>query len=294
MPRQLAILGVLVTWVLVVAPVAVAGVERTADDDPVELSDELQAHVNRVLKRPAATPVTEADLAGLTSLNMSGDEDLDDLSGLEHATGLVWLWLSETSVSDLAPISGLTSLEGLSFSDTSVTSIESLSGLSSLWHLVFDNVDVSDLGPLGELDELIEVWVRRSGGGAPITDLSPLIGLEAFEYVDLRGSTVSKMMVNQIATLSAAGVSVWHDFVPPDTHGDTAADATSVAAPSETDGVLIPGDVDYLSVTLAQKGELTASTTGDTDTSGVLEDADGNALVSDDDTGEGDNFSLVR
>ncbi len=80
----------------------------------------------------------------------------------------------------------------------------------------------------------------------------------------------------------------------PDNHGDSAANATSVATPSETEGVLITNDVDYFSLTIAQTGVLSVSTSGDTDTSGVLEDADGNSLVFDDDGGDQDNFAFVR
>ncbi len=79
-----------------------------------------------------------------------------------------------------------------------------------------------------------------------------------------------------------------------DDHGDTAATATSVEAPSETEGELTAGDVDYFSFTLDSGADVTVTTTGDTDTTGTLEDSDGESVASDEDSGDGDNFSVTQ
>lgn len=71
-----------------------------------------------------------------------------------------------------------------------------------------------------------------------------------------------------------------------DDHGNTLATATSVDANSTTAGVIdYAGDEDFFRVAINASGNLTAYTTGTTDTYGYLLDAAGNILVSNDDSG---------
>ena len=80
-----------------------------------------------------------------------------------------------------------------------------------------------------------------------------------------------------------------------DDHGDTFADATSVAVPSTTAAELEePGDNDYFRLVVAQATLLTVETTGGTDTHGTLFDGSRASLESDDDGGAGYNFKIER
>ncbi len=81
---------------------------------------------------------------------------------------------------------------------------------------------------------------------------------------------------------------------PVDDHGDTRAEATAVALPSDTDGVLTAGDVDYFAVTVTAAGDLVVSSSGSTDTAGQLEDSAGSVLATDADSGAGSNFSMTH
>ena len=76
-----------------------------------------------------------------------------------------------------------------------------------------------------------------------------------------------------------------------DDHGNSRRRATKVAAGSDTSGTLTPRDVDYFAIKIRQAGTLSATTTGDTDTVGVLHDSR-RALDSDDDGGSDYNFAL--
>ena len=79
-----------------------------------------------------------------------------------------------------------------------------------------------------------------------------------------------------------------------DDHGDDLASATRVTVPSETDGVIDPGnDADWFRFEVSASGELTAETTGDLDTVGALYDADGNELAANDDSSTL-NFRIQR
>ena len=78
-------------------------------------------------------------------------------------------------------------------------------------------------------------------------------------------------------------------------HGDSILDATSVALPSETAGVIDPStDVDWFRFEVAAAGEVTAESTGGLDVDGVLHDYDGNHLADDFDSGQGQNFRIQR
>ena len=80
-----------------------------------------------------------------------------------------------------------------------------------------------------------------------------------------------------------------------DDHGDSILDATSVALPSETAGVIDPStDVDWFRFEVAAAGEVTAESTGGLDVDGVLHDYDGNHLADDFDSGQGQNFRIQR
>ena len=81
----------------------------------------------------------------------------------------------------------------------------------------------------------------------------------------------------------------------PSDHGDTRAEATSLQPDTEEAGDLDrSGDVDYFRIEVAEAGRLTVETTGPTDTVGYLQDAQGQPLAEDDDTGADDNFRIVR
>ena len=74
--------------------------------------------------------------------------------------------------------------------------------------------------------------------------------------------------------------------------GDSPATATPVAVGESIEGELSAGDIDYFRVTVSSPGTLVASTTGSTDTYGVIEDSSGNVLNENDDSGEGHNFRV--
>ena len=80
-----------------------------------------------------------------------------------------------------------------------------------------------------------------------------------------------------------------HDY---DDHGDSAQQATSVAVPSSTDGILGRNDIDYFRIDLAEAATLRVESSGNVDTHGTLSWPDGRTTLEDDDSGRDQNFRI--
>ena len=92
------------------------------------------------------------------------------------------------------------------------------------------------------------------------------------------------------------------EFTPVDDHGDSRNAATPVSMSCWRTGwsgqcasgnLERAGDVDYFRIPVAEAGLLVVASSGDTDTSGRLEQGDGAELAADDDGGDGDNFRIA-
>ena len=80
-----------------------------------------------------------------------------------------------------------------------------------------------------------------------------------------------------------------------DDHGDSFATATPVSIGDTVPGVLTPGDEDYFEFSVSADGSrLGVFTQGTTDAVGTLYDGNGSRLADDADSGEGDNFHIIR
>ena len=171
-PVALAIMSV----VLLVGP--------AAGEDPVDFVDpNLKAAVESVLKVYDPSP---ADMLGLTSLNLS-NRGVADLTGLQHATNLQWLWIRWNSITDFSPLSGLINLQHLDAHDNpGLVDISPLSGLVSLQTLVLRWNDITDISPLSGLTNLRELNLFY----CDVSDLSPLAGLTNLQRLDLNRNEI--------------------------------------------------------------------------------------------------------
>ena len=175
----------------------------------VEVPDtNLAATLRSALGLEVDADITSGDMARLTILTTSPERVLKDITGLEYAINLTWLFcelgsqsftasLSETeSLSDLSPLQGLTSLTylsivsyyhltdispladlanltGLTLSWSNISDLTVLSGLSNLTHLYLNNNNISDVSALEDMTNLSELRLK----GNPILDTSPLYPL---------------------------------------------------------------------------------------------------------------------
>ena len=189
----------------------------------------LRAVIADSLGKASGAPITQAEMANLTVLKAS-NKKISDLTGLEFATNLKWVWFSDNQISDVSPLSNLTRLEHLNLSTNLISDISTLSNLTDLkWLKLFKN-QISDVAPLSELTNLeylnlynnlisdistlsglinlTNLYLSRNN----ISDLSPLvanIGLGNGDEIDVRNNPLSATSLNtHIPALQGRGVEV--------------------------------------------------------------------------------------
>lgn len=158
-------------------------------------------------KAPGATIAVE-DMESLTYL-FGFDAQIRDLTGLEFATNLDTLWLSNNAISDLSPLTGLTRLQdlnldsnaitdisplagltnlsGLSLRSNAITDISVLAGLTNLSDLQLSSNAIADISMLAGLTNLTDLWLASNG----IADISPLAGLTNLTHLYLLGNAIA-------------------------------------------------------------------------------------------------------
>ena len=158
----------------------------------------LRAVIADSLGKTSGEAITSAEMATLTRLD-APNKGIRDLTGLEHATNLIWLnlgsasvngeWVNSNAISDLSPLFGLTSLRALGLDRNSITNISPLSGLTSLQVLYLGVNAISDLSPLSGLTKLARLNLDRNS----ISDLSPLSGLTGLQELGLSNNSIANL-----------------------------------------------------------------------------------------------------
>ena len=95
------------------------------------------------------------------------------------------------------------------------------------------------------------------------------------------------------AIAGALAVALAYAVAAQDDHGDTYTDSTVLGIGTAIPGVLEASDIDVFRIELLGTAEIEVRTSGQTDTRGELIDSTGARLMSDDDSGPGDNFSMT-
>ena len=176
--------------------------------DPVHIPDaNLRAKVEAALNKASGATITHAEMAGMRTciyavvtgcLQLMGPYSdrtnvagrIYDLTGLEHATGLIRLRIRYHPISDLTPIAGLTSLTELHIEYGNVRDLTPIAGLTNLEILRFHHSHrISDLTPLANLTSLrrLDLSVNR------ISDLAPLAGLTGLTRLFLYDNRISDL-----------------------------------------------------------------------------------------------------
>ncbi len=129
--------------------------------------------------------VTNADienlkyLTNLTTIQLSDNSRVTDLSALGGLTKLESLWLDDTGISDISPLSGCKNLREMGIKNTKVKDISALSNCTKLSKLIAVNCNISNISPLANCPDMRELWISEN----PITDFSPLVKLNNLETV---------------------------------------------------------------------------------------------------------------
>ena len=114
--------------------------------------------------------ITQNALQGLTALYGEGENQIKNLTGLEYATGLTRLSLSDNQIRDVTPLAGLTQLRVLDLQANRIQDITGLRGLAALQFLLLEHNQIRDVSALTGLTQL---WDLRLNGN-PIEDKAPL------------------------------------------------------------------------------------------------------------------------
>ena len=163
----------------------------------VKIADpNLERAIREELGLRIETPFTQLVLNQLTGLD-AGNHQIEDLTGLEHATNLKRLNLPLNNISDLNPLSGLTNLENLHLWGNPISDLSPLLNLTNLKHLDLGGCQVSDITPLENLTQLTYLTLHYNWR---IVDIAPIANLT--QLVELRLSHNRIVDISPLANLS--------------------------------------------------------------------------------------------
>ena len=174
-------------------------VSRVSIPDP-----NLVAAVREALRLAPNASITTQDMQRLTLL-FKTDNQIRDLTGLEHATQLEELILIGNQIRDIRPLAGLTRLQALVLGRNQISDIRPLVGLTQLVILDLERNQIRDVSPLAGLTQLVLLDLKHNQirdvsplaglatnltelylAGNPITDTSPLASLTKLTDVDVK------------------------------------------------------------------------------------------------------------
>ena len=145
----------------------------------VEVPDpNLRQAIRDTLSLPDGVPLTQLEILRLTRTQKLWQRDITDLTGLQYATNLENLHLSENQIQDLTPLANLTNLIHLDLFLNIVESVEPLAGLIQLRTLNLFVNRVQDITPLANLTNLERLKIHEN----LVTDITPLQGLNLIEF----------------------------------------------------------------------------------------------------------------
>ena len=156
----------------------------------------LRTYIEEVLKKSPGETISQADMDTLQRLDLRGDFDLRDHSGIENLIGLETaknleqLQLNFNQVSDLTPLAKLAKLRWLDLSGNQVSDLTPLAKLAELEQLQLNFNQVSDLTPLAKLAKLRVLDLASN----QVSDLTPLAKLAELQVLDLSGNQVSDLI----------------------------------------------------------------------------------------------------
>ena len=201
---------------------------------PVIIRDSnLRTAIEEALGKTSRAAISRADMRTLTGLDVS-DQGIQNLTGLEFATNLTTLVLSNNEITDIAPLAKLTNLTGVDLSHNQIVDIASLARLTNLTTLVLSNNKITDITPLAKLTNLTGVDLSHNQivdiaslarltnvtrlvlSNNKITDITPLAKLTNLTGLDLSVNQISNasplagltnligldLSVNQISNVS--------------------------------------------------------------------------------------------
>jgi internalin A len=146
----------------------------------------LEAAVRKYVfeKRETTKPITEADVANLSTIHAPGAQ-IKDLTGLEKCRSLASLDLAKNNITNIASLKELANVQYLNLADNQVEDISPLQGMKALQYIELSNNRVKEVSPLTSLTNLTSLYLSNN----KVTDISPLLNLKRLWslYLDNNG-----------------------------------------------------------------------------------------------------------
>ena len=156
----------------------------------------LESAIREELNLPNEISLTQQEMLRLIRLD-AGNQEIKDLTGLEHATNLKRIAVHQNDISALNPLADLTQLERLSLWGNPISDLSPLSNLINLKHLDLGGCQVSDITPI---ENLIELTYLTLHSNLRIVDITPIANLT--QLVELRLSHNQIVDISPLANLS--------------------------------------------------------------------------------------------
>ena len=150
----------------------------------------LRAAIAEALGKSPNAPITAEEMERLGRLDVE-NRDVRDLTGLQFATNLSWLYIRDNQISDLSPIAGLIGLRALRLTGNPLSDLSPLRGLTNLTILYFEHTQVSDISPLRGLVNLNHLSFHHT----LVSDPSPLAGLINLKVLNFNITNISDVSV---------------------------------------------------------------------------------------------------
>jgi len=165
------------------------------DEVVVFVDPNLEAAVRRAIAI-SERPIYARDMEQLASLEAEG-QDISNLTGLEYASRLTCLKLSNNRISDISPLVDLTGLAHLGLGGNWISDISPLANLTGLTDLHIWANSISDISPLGNLTALTEIRLENNG----ISDITPLANLTSLKALYLSNNQIDD--ISSLANLTS-------------------------------------------------------------------------------------------
>lgn len=179
----------LITALTLLASLATAQVVNIPDPN-------LERRIRRDLEIPNNLPVTRADMLGLVNVFWS-DENISDLTSLEHATNLELVLLGGNPIADLSILGSLPKLDTLHIAGIHTSNLDWLANVKTLRDLFAIHCGIEDISGLAGLTNLVSLDLAVSR----IADISAIANLINLERLHIE--------INQISDISPLASLAW-------------------------------------------------------------------------------------
>ena len=156
----------------------------------------LRAAVREALGLAEGDTITQQKMQGLTRLIVASTE-IEDLTGLEHATNLRQFGISHNQVTDITPLTNLTALTHLWIQNTQVSDITPLANLTALTYVSLPGNQISDLTSLQNLTAVYQLELQ----GNQVSDITPLQNLTALKHLTIGNKIVNITPLQNLTAL---------------------------------------------------------------------------------------------